>query len=238
MRGTNRPLRLTIRALSHPWRSTLEGMRIAIIGTGIVGRTLAVALQGLGHDVVVGTRSPDETGRREEWVGLEVPLMPLETVAATADLVVNATSGQVSLAALGEVGSDHLAGKVVMDVSNPLDFSQGFPPTLSIKDTDSLAEQLQRTFPEARVVKALNTVTASVMVNPASIGDGDTTVFAAGDEPEARQRVVGLLRELGWKDIVELDGLHNARGLEMWMALWVRLMRTLGTAEFNLKLVR
>ena len=143
-----------------------------------------------------------------------------------------------SLSALGEVGSDHLAGKVLLDVANPLDFSQGFPPTLSVKDTDSLAEQIQRAFPEARVVKSLNTVTASVMVDPATVGDGDTTVFVAGDDAEAREQVGGLLRELGWLDIVELDGLQNARGLEMWLPLWVRLMGALGTAEFNIKLVR
>jgi 8-hydroxy-5-deazaflavin:NADPH oxidoreductase len=213
-------------------------MRIAIIGTGIVGRTVALGLQRVGHDVLVGTRDPDETSRREEWAGVDIPLRPLGTVAADADLVLNATSGLASLAALGEVGPDHLAGKVIVDVANPLDFSQGFPPTLAVKDTDSLAEQIQRAFPETRVVKSLNTVTASVMVNPGSVGDGDTTVFAAGDDAEARQQVVGLLRELGWKDVVELDGLHNARGLEMWLPLWVRLMGALGTAEFNIKLVR
>jgi len=213
-------------------------MKIAIIGTGIVGRTLALALRGAGHDVVVGTRDPEETGKREAWSGLGVPLRPLGSVAADADLVVNATNGQASMAALGEVGSDDLAGKVVLDVANPLDFSQGFPPTLTVKDTDSLAEQIQRAFPEARVVKSLNTVTASVMVAPGTVGDGDTTIFAAGDDVAARQQVVGLLRELGWRDVVELDGLHNARGLEMWMPLWVRLMGALGTAEFNIKLVR
>ena len=159
-------------------------------------------------------------------------------VAADADLVVNATNGQASLSALGEVGSDHLAGKVIIDVANPLDFSQGFPPTLSVKDTDSLAEQLQRAFPDARVVKSLNTVTASVMVDPSTVGDGDTTIFVAGDDAEARQQVSALLRELGWRDIVELDGLQNARGLEMWLPLWVRLMGSLGTADFNIKVVR
>ena len=213
-------------------------MRIAVIGTGIVGRTLAQAFQRGGHDVVVGTRDPAATGAREDWAGLELPLRPLETVASDADLVVNATSGQASLAALGGVGSDHLAGKVVLDVSNPLDFSQGFPPTLSVKDTDSLAEQLQRAFPEARLVKSLNTVTASVMVDPGAVGDGDTTMFVAGDDAAAREQVVGLLRELGWQDVIELDGLQNARGLEMWLPLWVRLMGALGTAEFNIKLVR
>jgi predicted dinucleotide-binding enzyme len=213
-------------------------MNITVIGTGVAGRTLAQAFQRAGHDVVVGTRDPGETAGREEWVGLDVPLQPLSTAAGQAEVVVNATNGGASLSALGEVGTDHLAGKVLLDVANPLDFSQGFPPTLSVKDTDSLAEQIQRAFPEARVVKTLNTVTASVMVDPASLGDGDTTMFAAGDDAEARQVAVGLLRDLGWLDIVELDGLHNARGLEMWLPLWVRLMGALGTAEFNVKLVR
>jgi predicted dinucleotide-binding enzyme len=213
-------------------------MRIAIIGTGVAGRTLAQGFQRAGHDVVVGTRDPDATSGREEWAGLDVPLQTLGEVASDADLVVNATNGLASLAALGEVGTDHLAGKVLVDVSNPLDFSQGFPPTLSVKDTDSLAEQIQRAFPQTKVVKALNTVTASVMVDPGSVGDGDTTIFAASDDAEARQVVVGLLRDLGWSDIVEFDGLQNARGLEMWLPLWVRLMGAFGTAQFNLKLVR
>jgi 8-hydroxy-5-deazaflavin:NADPH oxidoreductase len=213
-------------------------MRIAVIGTGHAGRTLAQGFQRTGHDVVVGTRDPDATRSREEWRGLDLPLAALGVVAGDADLVVNATNGQASLAALGEVGTDHLAGKVILDVANPLDLSQGFPPTLSVKDTDSLAEQIQRAFPDARVVKSLNTVTASVMVDPSTVGEGDTTVFVAGDDEEARQQVTGLLRELGWLDILELDGLHNARGLEMWLPLWVRLMGALGTGEFNIKVVR
>ena len=209
-----------------------------MIGTGHAGRTLAQGFQRTGHDVVVGTRDPDVTRAREEWLGLDLPLAALGMVAADADLVVNVTNGQASLAALGEVGSDHLAGKVILDVANPLDFSQGFPPTLSVKDTDSLAEQIQRAFPDTRVVKSLNTVTAAVMVDPSTVGDGDTTVFVAGDDEEARRQVSELLRELGWVDIVELDGLQNARGLEMWLPLWVRLMGALGTGQFNIKLVR
>jgi predicted dinucleotide-binding enzyme len=212
-------------------------MRITVIGTGVVGRTLAEAFAHLGHDVVVGTRDPAATGAREEWAGLDVPLAPLGEAAAGADVVVNATNGAGSLEALGQVG-DHLDGVVLVDVANPLDFSAGFPPTLSVKDTDSLAEQLQRAFPQTRVVKALNTVTASVMVDPGSVGDGDTTVFAAGDDAEARAVVRGLLEELGWRDVVELDGLDHARGLEMWLPLWVRLMGAFGTPVFNLKMVR
>ena len=219
-------------------RAYARWMRIAIIGTGVVGRTLAQGLQQVGHDVVVGTRDPDATRKRDDWAALDVPLRPLGLVAADAELVVNATNGLATLSALGEVGSDHLAGKTLLDAANPLDFSQGFPPSLSVKDTDSLAEQIQRAFPESRVVKALNTVTAAVMVDPAGLGDGDTTIFAAGDDAEARTQVVALLRDLGWRDIVELEGLENARGLEMWMGLWVRLMGALGTTHFNLRLVR
>ena len=213
-------------------------MRIAVIGTGIVGRTLAKALATTGHDVVVGTRDPDSTGAREEWAGANLSLKTLASAADGVELVVNATNGSASLAALGEVGEEHLAGKVLLDVANPLDFSQGFPPTLSVKDTDSLAEQIQRAFPDARVVKSLNTVAASVMVAPGSVGDGDTSMFVAGDDAAARAQVAGLLAELGWRDVVDLDGLHNARGMEMYLPLWVRLMGALGTAEFNLRIVR
>jgi 8-hydroxy-5-deazaflavin:NADPH oxidoreductase len=209
-----------------------------VVGSGIVGRTLGEAFAERGHDVAIGTRDPEETAGREEWAGSSLSLQPLENVAADADLVVNATSGSASLEALGRLGRGHLAGKVVLDVSNPLDFSNGFPPTLTVKDTDSVAEQIQRAFPDARVVKTLNTVTASVMVDPGSVGEGDTTVFVAGDDASARAETRALLESLGWRDVIELDGLQNARGLEMWVSLWVRLMGTLGTPVFNIKVVR
>ena len=186
----------------------------------------------------MGTRDPEETRGREEWTDVDVELKSLETVAADAELVVNATSGSASLEALARVGAEHLSGTVLLDVSNPLDFSGGFPPTLTVKDTDSVAEQIQRTYPDARVVKALNTVTASVMVDPGSVGDPDTSVFVAGDDAGARGEVKQLLESLGWRDVIELDGLQNARGLEMWISLWVRLMGTLGTPVFNIKVVR
>lgn len=208
-------------------------MRVAVIGTGAVGRTLTDGFRRIGHDVVVGTRDVEETRSREEWSD-EAALMTFGEAGDGADLVVNATSGNVSAAALGQVDLD---GKVLLDVANPLDFSQGFPPTLSVKDTDSLAEQLQRTFPQARVVKSLNTVNAAVMVDPAKL-PAESTIFLAGDDAEARTLVRGLLTELGWVDVVEFDSLDAARGLEMWLPLWVRLMRNLGTADFNVKLVR
>lgn len=213
-------------------------MEIAVLGTGAVGRTLAGGLTRIGHQVRIGTRGPDATRRREEFADLDIPLTTYDGAVQDADLVVNATNGQVSLSALGVVGVDLLADKVILDVANPLDFSHGFPPTLSVKDSDSLAEQIQREFPEARVVKALNTVNAQVMVDPGRVGEGDTSIFVAGDDASARSTVIELLRALGWKDIIEFVVLSGARGMEMWLPLWVGLMGRLGTADFNLKIIR
>jgi predicted dinucleotide-binding enzyme len=209
-------------------------MKIAVIGTGSAGRALAGGFRRIGHDVVIGTRDVEETAEREEWSGRAAELASYRDAATGADLVVNATGGTVSLAALAEVD---LEGKVLLDVSNPLDFSGGFPPTLTVKDTDSLAEQIQRAHPGARVVKALNTVNGSVMVDPARLGE-ETTIFVAGDDEGARSVVRTLLEELGWTDVIEFPALEAARGLEMWLPMWVRLMGTLGTAEFNLRIVR
>jgi len=209
-------------------------MRIAVIGTGSVGRQLGEAFRRIGHDVVVGTRDPEATKRREEWADSDLALVTFGEAGDGADLVVNATSGDVSLDALAEVDLD---GKVLVDVSNPLDHSGGFPPKLFVKDDDSVAEQIQRAHPEARVVKALNTVNGAVMVEPGRLPE-TTTMFLAGDDPLAREAVRELLRDLGWVDVIEFPTLDGARGMEMWVALWVRLMSNLGTADFNLRLVR
>jgi 8-hydroxy-5-deazaflavin:NADPH oxidoreductase len=211
-------------------------MRIAIIGTGRVGRTLAGGFTRAGHDVVVGTRDPGATRQREEWADSDIALAATAEAASGADLVVNATSGHASVEALRPAAGS-LAGTVLLDLANPLDLSAGFPPTLTVKDTDSLAEQIQREFPDARVVKSLNTVNARVMVDPARLGE-ETTIFVAGNDASARQTVTALLRELGWRDIVEFGSLDAARGLEMWLPLWVRLMGTFETPDFNLRLVR
>lgn len=211
-------------------------MEIAVLGTGAVGRTLGAAFARLGHHVVVGTRDPDATRARGPWPD-DLALASYAAAAEGAEVVVNATGGTGSLEALAAAGGG-LDGKVLVDVANPLDFSAGFPPTLSVKDTDSLAEQIQRAHPQARVVKALNTVAHEVMVDPGSVGDGDTTIFVAGDDAGARTVARGLLEELGWRDVVELEELSAARGLEMWLPLWVRLMQRFGRGGFNLKIVR
>jgi predicted dinucleotide-binding enzyme len=211
-------------------------MRCAVLGTGSVGRTLAARLVELGHDVLLGTRNPSATRTRDDWV--ELPGVGLTTFAdatVDADLVIHAGSGAAALDLLAQAGD--LTGKVLLDISNPLDFSAGFPPTLSVKDTDSLGEQVQRAFPDVLVVKALNTLTADLMARPDRLPE-PTTVFVSGDDADAKALVAGLLAELGHRDILDLGGIETARGVEMWLPLWLRVMGALGTAEFNIKVVR
>ena len=211
-------------------------MQVAVLGTGSVGRAIAPRLAELGHSVRLGTRDPAATRARDGWTDLPgVPLVTFAEAAAGADLVVHAGNGLAALDLLGQAGD--LAGTVLLDISNPLDFSAGFPPTLAVKDTDSLAEQLQRAFPDTRVVKSLNTLTAELMVHPDRLPE-PTTVFVSGDDADAKRLVTGLLTQLGHRDVIDLGGIETARGTEMWLPLWLRLMGALGTAEFNLKVVR
>jgi predicted dinucleotide-binding enzyme len=224
-------------------------MRIAVLGTGIVGQALAGRLDGLGHDVLVGTRDVATTLARTDaggeqafadWAAAHpaVRLVPMAEAAQAAELVVNATSGQVSMAALAEAGGQNLAGKVVIDIANPLDFAQGFPPTLFVKDSDSLGERTQAAFPLARVVKALNTLTAELMVHPGHLAAGNHTVFVSGNDPEAKAIVVELLLSFGHTDVIDLGDISTCRGTEMYLPLWLRTMGALGTGLFNVKVVR
>lgn len=209
-------------------------MEIAVLGTGMVGKTLTAGFQRVGHTVTVGTRDPEVTAGREEWT--DVRLATYADAARGADLVVLAVGGDVAESVLASAELED--GAIVLDLTNPLDFSQGFPPTLSVKDTDSLAEVLQRANPTAQVVKALNTVNCTLMVAPQTLAGADHTIFVAGDDAAARAHVTSVLQDLGWSDIVTFGSLEAARGLEMYLPLWVRLMQQLGTPHFNLKLVR
>jgi 8-hydroxy-5-deazaflavin:NADPH oxidoreductase len=209
-------------------------MQIAILGTGAVGPALAKALSAAGHQVTIGTRDPEQTKAREQWAEVDLPLAAYQDL--DADIFINATNGSGSLPALQAVG-DALNGKVLIDASNPLDFSQGFPPSLFVSNTDSLAEQLQREFPEARVVKMFNTMANQVMINPRGLAD-DSTIFVAGNDTEARQSAASIAADLGWTDVFDLGDLTAARALEMYLPLWVRIFAQLGRPEFNIKLVR
>jgi len=216
-------------------------MRVGVFGTGIVGRTVGTRLVQLGHDVAMGSRSAaNETAR--EWAsnqGGRATTGTFANAAAHGELLVNATAGAASVAVLRSAGADKLAGKVLVDAANPLDFSAGMPPTLTVANTDSLAESIQREFPALRVVKALNTVNASVMVDPGRL-PGPHNMFMAGNDDAAKATTAGLLREFGWpaNSVIDLGDLSAARGMEMYVVLWVRLMITSGTADFNVKLVR
>ncbi|MCU0295642.1 MAG: NAD(P)-binding domain-containing protein [Candidatus Nanopelagicales bacterium] len=207
-------------------------MEIAILGTGTVGRTLARALSGLGHQVQVGTRDVTVTQAREPAAYEGLSLLAYSDAAAGAELVINATAGTASMAALQAAGEQNLAGRTLLDVSNALDFSGGFPPSLFVKDTDSLGEQIQRAFPEAHVVKTLNTMNAEVMVNPGLLAT-PTAVFLSGDHAGAKQQARTLLEGFGWEHIIDLGGITTARGVEMMLPMWLNLMSALGSATFN-----
>jgi predicted dinucleotide-binding enzyme len=153
-------------------------------------------------------------------------------------MVVNATSGVVSLEALEMAGEENLNGKILIDISNPLDFSQGMPPTFSVSNTDSLGEQIQRRFPEAKVVKTLHTMNAYLMVDPTQLAGADHTVFVSGDSAEAKEKVTDLLRRMGWTDIIDLGNITTARGTEMLLPIWLRLFGALQKPVFNFKIVR
>ena len=201
-------------------------MRIGVLGTGTVGPTLAGKLRELGHEVRVGSRD----GSKGDGTFAEV--------ASHGELVFNCTAGAASLAALEQAGDDNVRGKVLVDVANPLDSSGGFPPTLTVCNDDSLGEQIQRRFRETRVVKALNTVGAPVMVDPAVV-PGEHTVFVCGDDGEAKERVVDLVESFGWprERVLDLGGIRSSRAVEMYLPLWLALYGKYGSPLVNVKVV-
>jgi hypothetical protein len=226
-------------------------MKIALLGTGVVGRTLAARLAELGHGVALGTRDvstslarsePDRMGNPPltEWLAghQQVSLLTFADAARFGEVVVNATAGEVSLDVLTAAGADNLRGKVLLDVANPLDFSKGMPPTLLVKDTDSLGEQIQRAFPDVRVVKTLNTMTAALMADPRQLADGDHSVFVSGNDAGAKRTVTQLLESMGHADVIDLGDISTARGPEMYLPLWLRLWGAQGTHLINIKVVR
>ena len=211
-------------------------MHIGVLGTGSVGRTLAQALVDRGHEVRMGSRTAGNE-KAVAWAEQAGPLASEGTfadAAAVGELVINATAGAASLDALNAAGAEQLAGKILVDVANPLDFSQGMPPTLTVCNDDSLGEQIQRAFPDVRVVKTLNTVTAAVMVQP-DLVPGGHTMFTCGNDETAKEQVGRLLAELGWPagSVLDLGDITAARGMEMYLPLWLRLWGAHSTAILN-----
>jgi predicted dinucleotide-binding enzyme len=216
-------------------------MNIGVLGTGIVGRSLASRLVELGHVVSLGTRDPNNPVAHE-WLATVgtargARVGTFAEASAHGTLVVNATAGATSIAALRMAGDRNLHGKVLVDVANPEESEPGVEFSLSVVNDDSLGEQIQRSFPDTRVVKALNTVHVDVMIHPDRLPE-DTTMFVAGNDAEAKATVADLLRSFGWRSILDVGAISSSRGLEMYLPLWRVLCAVQGTAAFNLRVVR
>lgn len=226
-------------------------MKTAVFGTGVVGQTIAEKLEALGHEVMIGTRNVQDALARSgrdsfgrppfgEWHAghPKIKVAPYADAAAFGELIINATNGTGTLSALELAGKKNLAGKIMLDISNPLDFSKGMPPTLFVCNTDSLGEQIQRAYPELKVVKSLNTMNAYIMVNPGLLPE-DSTVFMNGNDAGAKSKVKELLKSFGWKEhtIIDMGDITTARGTEQLLPIWIRLYGALKTPMFNFRIV-
>ena len=212
-------------------------MKIGVLGSGMVAQGLSARLAELGHNVVIGTRDAYKL-RGWQSSNQRVLIGSFADTAAHGDMVINATNGTGSLNALTLAGEQNLSGKILVDVSNPFDFTNGFPPSLTVFGTDSLGEQIQRAFPMTRVVKTLNTVTARVMTHPLEVADGDHHVFISANDADAKLQVMEMLRSFGWIHIFDLGDLTTARGSEAYMLLWVRLFGAMNTGMINVKIMK
>lgn len=212
-------------------------MKIGVLGTGAAGQTVAAKFVAMGHDVMMGARAADNEkvlGFRDRTGG---QAGTFADAAWHGEMVLNCTRGDTSLAMLSTLTAE-LDGKILIDVANPLDFSNGYPPHLSVSNTDSLAEQIQRALPKTFVVKSLNTVNAAVMIDPSRVA-GHHTVFVSGNDQHAKGRVMDFLRSLGWQSIIDLGDITSARAAEQLLPLWVRLYSVLGnTADFNIAVMK
>jgi predicted dinucleotide-binding enzyme len=215
-------------------------MKIGVLGTGMVGHAIGTKLVQLGHEVKMGARSAANE-KAAQWVqasGAGASQGTFADAAAFGEIVFNCTSGGASLEVLRQAGADNLQGKVLIDIANPLDFSHGMPPSLSVCNTDSLGEQIQRAFPEVRVVKSLNTVNCNLMVNAALL-PGEHIMFVSGNDADAKAQVTSILKDwFGWKAVIDLGDITSARATEMTLPIWVSLMGKLGTPMFNFAIVK
>ena len=211
-------------------------MKIGVLGTGPVGNAVGGKLVELGHDVMMGARSADNPKAKAFVERTGGKSGTFAEAAAHGEIVFNCLRGDVAIDVLTAV-SGEVEGKILADLSNPLDFSKGAPPTLAINNTDSLGEVIQRGLPKTKVVKTLNTVNNALMVEPRLI-HGQHAVFVSGDDAQAKGKIKDILRSFGWQQIVDLGGIESARGPEQYLPLWLRLMQNLGTADFNIAIVK
>ncbi|MCX6121174.1 MAG: NAD(P)-binding domain-containing protein [Ignavibacteriales bacterium] len=216
-------------------------MKIGILGTGMVGSTIGTKLIQLGHDVKMGSRIATNE-KAAAWVqnnGNHASQGAFADAAAFGEMVFNCTHGVASLKALNLASAHNLKNKILVDIANALDFSNGMPPSLAICNTDSLGEQIQRAFPDVKVVKTLNTMNCSLMVNPKSIANGDHDIFISGNDAGAKTKVIEILRDwFGWKSVIDLGDITTARATEMLLPIWVTLMGKYQSPNFNFKIIK
>lgn len=215
-------------------------MKIGVLGTGMVGSAIGGKLVELGHEVKMGAREAtnEKAATWAKQAGERASHGTFTDAAAFGEMLFNCTAGVASLDALKAAGTGNLDGKILIDIANPLDFSKGMPPTLSICNDDSLGEQIQRAFPALKVVKALNTATAAIMIDPKSVANGDHDMFISGNDADAKSRVTEILKNwFGWSRVIDLGDISTARGTESFLPLWIRLWGALGTPNFNIKIV-
>jgi predicted dinucleotide-binding enzyme len=216
-------------------------MKIAVLGTGIVGDAIGTKLIQCGHEVKMGSRTATNA-KAAAWVtknGIRASQGTFADAASFGEIVFNCTHGGASLEALNLAGVNNLKNKILIDIANALDFSKGMPPSLVVCNTDSLGEQIQRAFPDTKVIKTLNTMNCNLMVNPGLVANGDHDIFISGNDVEAKATVTKILRDwFGWKSIVDLGDITNARVTEMLLPIWVRLYGKFQSPNFNFKIVR
>ncbi|HTB05796.1 MAG TPA: NAD(P)-binding domain-containing protein [Bacteroidia bacterium] len=217
-------------------------MKIGIIGTGMVGKTIGTKLVELGHEVKMGSRTANNE-KAVEWVkgaGAKASQGTFADAAAFSEIVFNCTKGEVSIEALKAAGANNLKGKILVDVANALDFSKGMPPFLTpeLTNTNSLGEEIQRIFPDTKVVKALNTMNCVLMVNPKLV-PGSHDLFVCGNDADAKAKVSEILiKGFGWPEVLDMGDITAARATEMLLPIWVRLMMKFQSPNFNFKIVR
>jgi len=215
--------------------------KIAVLGTGNVGETIGSKLIELGHNVAMGSRTLNNQ-KAMAFVTKHKGKASAGTfadAAAYGKIIFNCTKGLGSIDALKMAGENNLKNKIIIDIANPLDFSRGMPPSLTISNTNSLGEEIQKTFPESKVVKALNTMWCGLMVNPGQLNKGDHTTFICGNDATAKAEVKEILVSFGWSEnnIIDLGDITSARATEMYLAMWVRVMGAINTGTFNIKIV-
>ncbi len=215
--------------------------KIAVLGTGMVGDTIGSKLIDLGHAVMMGSRTKDNE-KAKGFVKKHNGKAQAGTFADAAsfgEIIFNCTAGIASIDALKLAGENNLNGKIIVDISNPLDFSKGMPPSLSVVNTNSVGEEIQKTFPTTRVVKTLNTLWCGLMVNPSIINGGDHDIFMSGNDPKAKEKVKEYLKSFGWKEknILDLGNIISARGTEMYLPLWLNIYGSTINGAFNIKIV-